>query len=189
MGVSPWIGLVFGIDDFHGDIPDEAWETHLYVPKEEIEKDPFEQGYLKDVFYNHATNEWGYIADHLYDGGEFNPGVIGMVINRSKPDFDNDIVRALSLFHPEYETSGKRDIPVWERVDHPMYARRLQESLDRGTVSCGDVEYQWSWFYPAVVEMQSLWAVHAYCTRWLLRQAGIEIDYRRYKAMLVWQWS
>ena len=30
---------------------------------------------------------------------------------------------------------------------------------------------------------------YAYCTRWLFKQVGIEIDYKQFKAMLVWDWS
>ena len=186
MGIRPQMHVVFGVDDFFGEIPIDIYETQLFISDEEIKAGPHELAFLKDAFFDLSRKEWQFIYDRLYVGSEWNPGVLGMSIFSS--DFDSDLVRALSIFHERYETSGKRDLPVWKPEDHQLYATRI-ETGHVATRSCADIEFQWSWFYPSVIEMHTMWPVRAYQTRWLLQQVGIEIDYHRYKAMLVWQWK
>lgn len=177
--------VVFGIDDFSDNLrlSEEFYETRLHITNAEL-KQLYENNFLEDVFYDHRTREWGYVADFLYYDPGFNPGVIGMNVNQT--DYDSDFMRVLSVFHPEYYVAGKHDLPVWEREDHPLYAKNIASNK---WPQCADIEFQWSWFYPSVVEQHSMWPVHAYCTRWLLQQVGVNIDYHRFKTMLVWQWS
>ena len=184
MGMRPQMCLVFGVDDFDGGINYDIWETRIHA---ELDNDkPFTDGFVKDYFFDHKTKEWHYVADDLHYSPGFNPGILGLRIHRTQ--YDSELVRALSIFHPEYGQAGKLDIPVWDKESHPLYARHLltpKDTLPR----CGDIEFQWSWFYPSVIEQHNMWPVHAYCTRWLLDFAGVSIDYTTYKAMLVWQWS
>ena len=185
MGMRPQMHLVFGIDDFPDDLrlPEDIYETQLHISDAEIEQGPYELNFLRDAFYDHRTQEWGYIADFLYHDTEFVSGVLGMSINQT--GYDSDIMRVLSVFHPEYYKPGKRDLPVWEADKHPSYARDILNNAPH----CADIEFQQSWFYPSVIEQHNMWPVHAYCTRWLLQQVGVDVDYHRFKAMLVWQWS
>lgn len=177
MGTRPQMHLVFGIDDFDSDIPVDV-ETQLYLPDEEIAEGPFELLFLRDTFCHFKTKEWGRICDFLYVGNEWNPGVLGMILT-------HQMGYKLSIFHKEYESAGKRDLPVWERADYPLYDKRIESKWR----TCGDIEFQWSWFYPSVVESHKMWPIRAYCARWLMQQADVKIDYHRFKAMLVWEWS
>lgn len=185
MGMRPQVHLVFGVDDFFDNLhlSEDIYETQLHVSDSEMEQGPYELNFLRDMFYNRKDQEWGCIASFLYHGTEFVPGVLGMSVNQT--NYDSDIMRVLSVFHPEYYEAGKRDLPVWDATKHSLYARQITNNKPR----CADIEFQWSWFYPSVVEQHNMWPVHAYCTRWLLQQIGVDVDYHRFKAMLVWQWS
>lgn len=182
MGMRPQMHLVFGIGDFSGDISEDIHEKQLHISDEEIKSGPFEYSFLKDIFYHRAEHKWGYVYEFLYWNPEFSPGILGMSIGRT--EYDSDFVRALSVFYPEFYEAGKRDFPVWKKEEHGLYARNIMSNEP----ACADIEFQWSWFYPSVIEQHYMWPVHAYCTRWLLQQAGVNIDYRKFKAMLVWQW-
>lgn len=193
MSVRPRMHLVFGIDDFDGNLDYATMEkVRLHIPFHEIEDDPFGKGFLEDVFYTQNGKEWGYVTDFLYWSARYEhpeARVVGQAIYSS--GYDSDLVRALSIFHPQYIESGKMDIPVLEKDKNPLRVRRLWVRHVDGSKTlpvCKDIKFQWSWFYPGVLESQDMWPVHAYTTRWLLQQAGLDIDYRRYKAMLVWDW-
>ena len=183
MSITPHMYLIFGVDDFVGETDSDDYETRLYLP---IDDDtPDEDFYLRDVFCDQQTKEWAYIHEVLYHGEYPDDTVLGLILG--KAEYDSDIVRALSIFHPEYEESGKKDIPVWDRRKNSIYTKCVYSH--RGELpSCGDITFQWSWFYPSVIEAHYMWPVRAYCARWLLRQVGIEVDYRKLKAMLVWEW-
>jgi hypothetical protein len=174
--------LVFGVDDFSGELSKDIVETQLHIPDKEIDEGPYEYSFLKDVFYDRTAREWAYVYESLYWSPEFNSGILGMSINQTR--HDSDFVRALSVFYPEFYETGKQDLPVWDKEEHWLYARDITNRLP----ICGDIEFQWSWFYPSVIEQHYMWPVHAYCTRWLLQQVGVDIDYRKFKAMLVWEW-
>lgn len=182
MGMRPQMHLVFGIDDFAGELPESVYETQLYISDEEIESGSYELHFLKDVFYDYIAKEWGWLPSFLFWSPEFHPGVLGMSIDKTQ--HDSDLVRALSVFYPRFYDSGKRDLPIWDVKEHSLYAKRVTNDKP----GCAGIEFQWSWFYPSVVEQHSMWPVHAYCTRWLLQQAGVEMDYHIFKAMLVWEW-
>ena len=184
MGMRPRMCLVFGVDDFVDSIDDNILEMRIHAELDNNK--PYTDGFIKDRFFDHQANEWHWVIDDLYYSPEFNPGILGLMICRTQ--YDSDMVRVLSIFHPEYMQVGKLDIPMWDREEHSIYAKRLYGPTDKLT-HCGDIEFQWSWFYPSVIEQHSLWPVHAYCTRWLLEFVGIHIDYAKYKAMLVWRWS
>lgn len=183
MGMRPQMCLVFGVDDFHGRFTEgiDIWEDRLCISEKEIEEELYEMLFLRDTFYDYRTKEWHIIGDDLFYDGEFSPSILGLII--ASVDYDSTIVRVLSVFHPEYLHAGKKVLPVWEKEEHPMYAKRAFG------YRCADIEFQPSWFYPSVVEQHTMWPVHAYCTRWLFQQVGVDIDYHKYKAMLVWQWS
>lgn len=185
MGMRPQMHLVFGVDDFHGYLKEgiDIWEDRLYIPDEKIEEGSYEMLFLEDRFRDYRSKEWHIIGDDLFDDREFSPGVLGLII--ASVDYDSTIVRALSVFHPEYLHAGKKDLPIWKRDEHPQYAREAFKDSNK----CGDIKFQESWFYPSVVEQHIMWPVRAYCTRWLFQQVGVDIDYHKYKAMLVWQWS
>jgi hypothetical protein len=183
MGMRPQMHLVFGVDDFCGHFAEgvDIWEDRLYIPEKEVEEEPYEMLFLRDRFRDCRSKEWHIISSVLFYDPEFSPGILGLVLDSA--DYDSTIVRVLSMFHAEYFQAGKKDLPVWEKEERPLYAKRAFGS------KCGDIEFQPSWFYPGVVEQHIMWPVHAYCARWLFQQVGVDIDYHRYKAMLVWQWS
>lgn len=190
MGVRPKMYLVFGIDNFeHSNWPDwgdddrKLYDEPLYIPESELDGSDFERLFLRDAFMDYTTKKWGVIADFLYYGRDWNPGIVGMIVHESH--YDTDMVRVLAQFHDEYEMSGKKDLPILDPEQNLLYARQVKNRQPR----CGDIEWQWSWFYSATVEAHSMWPVRAYCARWLFQQSKIEVDYRQFKAMLVWEWS
>jgi len=180
--------LIFGIDDWDGELDYEELERPIVSPGG-VSLHPF--SLLKDIFYCRDSERWGDIVDFLY-WGVFCQGdekILGMQIQFA--GYDSNLVRALSVFHPEYYVSGKKDIPVWDRDNHRMYAEQIYTIDENGLQHlprCDNIEWQWSWLYPSVIEQHHMWLMHAYCTRYLLQQAGIDIDYKRFKAMLVWDW-
>jgi len=169
MGIRPQIKLVFGIDNFTQEsVWNEFSEAEIYHNNDY---------YIKGFLFDDKESVWLYDVLHCSDN------VLGMIINNS--DADSDMLRALSLFYPEFSEGGKLDIPVQEKEKHYLYARRIENNIPK----CEDIQFEWQWFYSSVLESHSMWPVYAYCTRWLFKQVGIEIDYKQFKAMLVWDWS
>lgn len=178
MGVRPQGYIIFGVDDVNFE-PEcyDIYEFQIDIPK----SDKFEDLYLRDCFYDKQYEELKLVNECLYrsEGSD----VFGLIISKTK--YDSDFIRGLSVFYPRFETSEKLDFPVWDREEYHVYAKRIREQRFSG---CGDIEWQWSWFYPAVVESHNMWPVHAYCARHLFNQIGLQVDYREFKAMLVWEW-
>lgn len=185
MGTRPHMNVVFGIDTFEGALDyDDVANVDLSIPDDLINRHPFEEGYLADAFRDYNTKMWASPHDVLYWGG-FNNGdrhILGMKTMSSH--YDSDLIRALCIFHPRYKIKGKTDIPVSPRDAYPRYAGRIEKRLPQ----VGDIKFQWSWFYPPILESHSMWPVIAYATRHLLDRVGWSIDPTRYKAMLVWDW-
>lgn len=187
MGIRPSMCLVFGIDNYEGESRWEKWEaTSLAVPEEEIRENPFPKAYLKDVFYNRKSEEWGTVADHIFIG-HYVDGVVGLTLKCM--DYDSIILRSLAIFHKEYQLEGKHDIPVLNADANENLYYVLDIKKHKSHYNCGDIDWQWGWFYPSMVEVLHMWPVRAYCTRYLLDRAGIASDYHDYRAMLVWEWS
>lgn len=171
MSVRPQMNLVFGIENFDGHLDFEELEHTLNIKNEA-------NSYLKYTFKD------GDIVDFLYWGGWFGSNkILGMKVNQTL--HDSDFVRVLSLLHPEYATSGYVKIEPWDKDEHFLYAKQIEKRFPE----CGDIEFQWGWFYDSVIEAHYMWPVHAYCTRFLLKQTGVKVDYHDFELFLVWDWS
>lgn len=182
MGIRPRMNLIFGIDDFADKLDCNVLESkQLFISESEINTDNFENYYLCDSFVDKDGN-WGCAADYIYYNWHSDNSILGFVVNCTR--YDSNFMRVLSIFHPEYELNGKLDIPIWDKKNHLSYARCVEKCMR----PCGDIKFQWSWFYPSIIEQHQMWPVYAYCARWLFQQIGLNIDYHKYKAMLVWEW-
>jgi hypothetical protein len=179
--------LVFGIDDFEGEVPYYGETLIEFSPLDPDLVDSSEWGYVEDL----ARDGWITLQHHLYWSGSFerrhDNSILGYVLE-SLPR-DSEIVRALAVIHPEYFRTGKRDVRPMERDLHPLYAKRAEHDLSR--FNCADITWQWEWFYPTVIEgLFQMWSIYAYILRYLLRKVGIEdVDPHRFKLMLVWDWE
>jgi len=173
--------LVFGIDNYEGVLEYEAlWDADLSV----TDAEPFTASCVKNFFYHQHQNTWASAEDALYRNWQWGGEIIGLSLAYTR--YDSPIVRALSVMDTRFSTANKYDIPVWDRSDPSVvsYKRRIEDA----EYQCGDIPWLWQWFYPATIEYHGMWPVHAYLTRHLFRRVGIDIDYNRYKAMLVWEW-
>lgn len=130
MGNRPNMYLVFGVDNYDQPI-DSVYidDCDLSISEQLIKEQPFTWGFVKSVFYNHRLDQWREAYDALYyDNGSYTNGqyVVGMILNHS---YNSDIVRTLSVFHPEYLEGGRRDIPLLDKNKHPFYANRINPIL------------------------------------------------------------
>lgn len=184
MSLRPKMCLLFGIDDCKSKPNWEKWETtSLEVP--ELEVSEYYEAYLRDVFFNYSRDKWDNVADHIFFGHHLE-GVVGLHLECTS--YDSMIVRSLITLNEKWKLEGKCDIPVMDTDDDENLCHVLDIKQHESRYDCGDIAFQWQWFYSPVIEMFSMWPVHAYCTRHLLDRAGIESDYHDYKAMLAWEW-
>lgn len=183
MGIRPQIFTVFGIDNYAGDLSIDL-EKRAFLSKEQIlASNDLSLSFVKDAAFNCTTKEWHWYYDLVYIGRHSREleGIVGW-IKSGHDDYDSDTFRALSLLYPEFQRSGKKDIPLvtdeWEKK-HRQQARPAHP--------CGGVEFQESWFYPqGFYWMTPVWA---FVTKWLLDSLEIKTDPTQYKWMLVWEWS
>lgn len=171
MSVRPKAYLIFGINDFRGSLDYESLERPVIIQDDN-------NSYVRYTFKSSD------VIDHIYWGG-FHEGhnkILGMIVLQSH--CDSDLLRVLSVLHPEYECSGFIEIDTWQKEDHLLYAKQAEK-----IVGMDDIEFQWEWFYPSVIEQHTMWPVWAYCTRFILAQAGIEVDYKKLRLFFVWDWT
>lgn len=148
----------------------------------------FEQQFIKDAFYNLQGQRWVTANEVLYWDPEFNPGIMGMIVNRTH--YDSDLIRVLSVLHPRYQRSGWIEIEPWDwdgdSYDTWSYKRNM---TSKGKLpSCGDITFQKEWFYPATIELHYMWPVHAYCARHLFQSIGLDFDHKDYRLFFAWHW-
>lgn len=187
MGIRPSIYLVFGIDDYTGDMDWERLETaDLSLPTGKSQ--PFVHNYVADMLFNSTHRErWKTGDEVVFFGGRDNglPGVVGLIIATGNSRGDDQIVRALATIDPRFESSGKTDIqPV--SPDSREYKWYVAPDMEYG-----DIRFQESWAYPPVLERIGMWGAYAYIARHVFERCGLDmtqLDYHRFKAMLAWTW-
>lgn len=170
--IRPQGYTVFGVDNFNGNVDDMIYE-------ETIKPYITEDGYDFFKNYNNGGNYFQ-VGDKLYvNQGE---KIIGLTV--SATGCDSDFIRCLSVFYPEFESFIKFDIPVLNKDDHYLHTREYERKI-----KLLNRDVNWNWFYPSVVEVQTLWYVYAEYTKHLFNQIGVSVDIKTLKAMFIVDWK
>ena len=182
MGVRPSFFTVFGLESYTDKIPRDFGEEQIIFPTDQ--EPTHGELYVMDVLHDRANNDWQWASDLVYTGNPMSSSakttnILGW--KNSTIGYDSDTFRALAMIYPEFMTSGYRVLPLEEPEE--QHARWSQLPA----CPCEGIIFQPHWWYQQGYYISTpMWA---YVTRYLLNWAGIEVDYRKFKWMLVWDWS
>ena len=186
MGVRPSMYLVIGVSNLIEDDP--RYTKQFHYPDEDLTfMKPvkyYECDNFSDKHYN-MMNVPGYqfseLGEIIYNTNNSQshvcPNVTGMIIDEIE---DTDILRALSLLYPEFNSSGYKDIPTKKELsEFRKRACRITEEdfrcnrlVDTRLVSI-------------IEESRENWKRAVF----YLRQCGYEFREDELKYILVWDWS